>query len=43
MNSKIFYPITLDMRRNLYQVLVMKENDANSRIIKAKITDYFSK
>lgn len=39
MSKPIIYPITLDMRRNLHQVIVMKENDANSRIIQAKITD----
>lgn len=39
MSEPIIYPITLDMRRNLHQVIVMKENDANSRIIQAKITD----
>jgi hypothetical protein len=39
LSKPIIYPITLDMRRNLHQVIVMKENDANSRIIQAKITD----
>jgi hypothetical protein len=39
LSNTITYPITLDIRRNLYQVLVMKESDANSRIIEATITD----
>ena len=39
MSEPIIYPITLDLRRNIHQVLIMKEDDANSRVIRAKITD----
>ena len=35
----IVYSINLDLRKNLHQVLVMKEDDVNSRIIEAVITD----
>ncbi|MEY8391854.1 BppU family phage baseplate upper protein [Lachnospiraceae bacterium 45-W7] len=37
--TPITYHLTLDLKRDLHQVLVMKEGDANSRIIKITITD----
>ncbi len=33
------YKLTLDVKRDLHQVLVMKENDANSRCVEVTITD----
>ena len=35
----IVYSLNLDLRKNSHQVLIMKEDDANSRVIKAVITD----
>lgn len=37
--EEIIYPINLDLRTNTHKVLVMKEDDVNSRVIEAVITD----
>ena len=37
--EEIVYSLNLDLRKNTHQVLVMKEDDVNSRVIKAVITD----
>lgn len=37
--STITYKITLDLKRDLHQVLVMKEGDANTRKLEITITD----
>ena len=37
--STIQYPITLDLRRNYHQVIVMKEGDVDSREIIVTIVD----
>ena len=39
MSNSIIYPLTLDIRRDIHQVLVMKESDVDSRIINITITD----
>ena len=37
--TPITYHLTLDLKRDLHQVLVMKEGDANTRMVKITITD----
>ena len=37
--EEIVYSLNLDLRKNTHQVLVMKEDDVNSRVIEAVITD----
>ena len=37
--EQIIYPLNLDLRQNSHKVLVMKEDDINSRVIEAVITD----
>lgn len=37
--TPITYHLTLDLKRDLHQVLVMKEGDANTRTVKITITD----
>ena len=37
--STTTYHLTLDLKRDLHQVLVMKESDANSRKVNITITD----
>lgn len=37
--NQIEYTLNLDLRKNTHQVLVMKEDDVDSRVIKATITD----